>query len=108
VFTPLVFLGQTTPGGQQFLDVFDSSRLNNRSDVLFGSNMTADDAGGLFVLRRGEISQIPASVGEPAPGGGTFSLGTLLPMPSTIGVRRVSSGCSTPSVFSIPKNVPSA
>jgi hypothetical protein len=79
VFTPLVFLGQTTPGGQQFLEVFDSSRINNRGDVLFGSNVTADDAGGLFLLSRGKISQPPARLGEPAPGGGIFSLGTLLP-----------------------------
>jgi hypothetical protein len=82
VFTPLVFLGETTPGGQQFLDVFDSSRINNRGDVLFGSNVTADQEGGLFLLSYGEISQIPARTGEGAPGGGVFSLGTLLPTPS--------------------------
>jgi hypothetical protein len=79
VSTPLVFLGDPTPGGETFLDVFDSSRINNRGDVLFGSNVTADEEGGLFVVSREELSQIPARAGEPAPGGGGFSLGTLLP-----------------------------
>lgn len=79
VFTPLVFLGDPTPGGETFLDVFDSSRINNRGDVLFGANVTVDEEGGLFLVNRGEPSQIPAHAGEPAPGGGIFSLGTLLP-----------------------------
>jgi len=79
VFTPLVFLGDPTPGGETFLDVFDSSRINNRGNVLFGANVTVDEEGGLFLVNRGELSQIPAHAGEPAPGGGVFSLGTLLP-----------------------------
>ena len=33
---------------------------------------------GLFLLRKGEISEI-ARAGEPAPGGGVFDLGSLLP-----------------------------
>jgi hypothetical protein len=79
VFTPLVFPGDPTPGGETFLDVFGSSRINNRGDILFGSYVTADEEEGLFLLSRGEISQIPARAGEPAPGGGVFGLGTLLP-----------------------------
>jgi hypothetical protein len=68
--------------GDTFLAVFESNRINNRGDVLFGSNVTADQEGGLFLLSYGEISQIPARTGEGAPGGGVFSLGTLLPTPS--------------------------
>ncbi len=36
-FTPLAFLGDPTSGGDTFLDVFDSNRINNRGDVLFGA-----------------------------------------------------------------------
>jgi hypothetical protein len=42
VFTPLVFLGDPTPGGETFLDVFDSNRINNRGDLLFGANVTTE------------------------------------------------------------------
>jgi hypothetical protein len=77
-FTPLVFLGDPTPGGDTFLDVFESNRINNRGDVLFGSNVTAVEEQGLFLLRKGVLSQI-ARVGEPAPGGGEFGPGFLAP-----------------------------
>jgi hypothetical protein len=33
VFTPLAFLGTPTPEGEQFLNTFDSSRINDRGDV---------------------------------------------------------------------------
>ena len=36
VFTPLAFLGDPTPGGDTYLDVFESNVINNRGDVLFG------------------------------------------------------------------------
>ena len=78
VFTPLVFLGDPAPGGGVFLDVFESNFINNRGDVLFGSNVTAVEEQGLFLLRKGVLSQI-ARVGEPAPGGGEFGPGFLSP-----------------------------
>jgi hypothetical protein len=38
VFTPLAFLGTPTPEeGDTFLAVFESNRINNRGDVLFGT-----------------------------------------------------------------------
>ena len=77
-FTPLAFLGDPTSGGDTFLDVFDSNRINNRGDVLFGANVTADEEQCLFLLRKGEIVQM-AHPGEPAPGGGVFDGGFLSP-----------------------------
>jgi hypothetical protein len=79
VFTPLVFLGTPTPEGEQFLDTFDSSRINNRGDVLFDSMVVAGEVGASFLLSKGEIAQIPARAGEPAPGGGSFGPGSLAP-----------------------------
>jgi hypothetical protein len=78
VFTPLVFLGDPTPGGDTFLDAFDSSRINNRGDVLFGSNVTADEEEGLFLLHKGDITEI-ARAREAAPGGGVYDFGFLAP-----------------------------
>jgi hypothetical protein len=78
VFTPIVFLGDPTPGGDTFLAVFESNRINNRGDVLFGTNVTTEEEQALFLLRKREISQI-ARIGEPAPGGGVFDGGFLSP-----------------------------
>ena len=62
--------------------MFESNRINNRGDVLFGSNVPTGGATriefGLFLLRKGEIAEI-ARAGEPAPGGGDFGLAFLSP-----------------------------
>ena len=81
VFTPLAFVGTPTPGGEQFLNSFDSSRINNRGDVLFSSIVSTggDGEGREFLLSKGEIIEIPARAGEPAPGGGVFGPGSLSP-----------------------------
>jgi hypothetical protein len=80
VFTPLVFLGDPAPGGGVFLDLFESNVINNRGDVLFGSNVAPGDfpKQGLFLLRKGEIAEI-ARAGKPAPGGGDYDFGFLSP-----------------------------
>jgi hypothetical protein len=76
VFAPIAFLGDPAPGGGTFLDVFESSFINNRGAVLFGSNVTADEEQGLFLLREpAETISAIARVGEPAPGGGEFGPG---------------------------------
>ena len=67
VITPLAFLGDQTPGGEKFFGVFESNVINNRGDVLFGSNVTTEDAAAVFLLRRRVTSEI-ARTGEPAPG----------------------------------------
>src|SRR5882724_4753204 len=76
VFRPLAFLGAPTPEeGDTFLAVFESNRINNRGDVLFGTEVPREvptqEEFGLFLLSKGEIAQI-ARAGEPAPGGGVF------------------------------------
>jgi hypothetical protein len=78
VFTPLAFLGDPTPGGDTYLDVFESNVINNRGDVLFQTNVTANIEQALFLMRKGETSQL-VRFGEPAPGGGTFGSGVLSP-----------------------------
>ena len=86
VFTPLAFLGTPTPGGEQFLNTFDSSRINNRGDVQFSSSVTTEgDEGREFLLIKGEIREIPIRAGEPAPGGGVFGPFSL--SPSTLNDR---------------------
>jgi hypothetical protein len=78
--TPLAFLGASAPGGGVFLDTFESNIINNRGDVLFGSNVAPGvfPPAGLFLLRKGEITEI-ARAGQAAPGGGVFDFGFLSP-----------------------------
>jgi hypothetical protein len=83
VLTPLVFLGTPTPEeGDTFLAVFESNRINNRGDVLFGTEVPREVPTefefGLFLLRNGEIAQI-ARADEPAPGGGVYGSAFLSP-----------------------------
>ena len=73
VFTPLAFLGTPTPEGEQFLNTFDSSRINNRGDVQFGSIVTTEGEGREFLITIGEITEIPVSAGEPAPAAGSLA-----------------------------------
>ena len=73
---PIAFLGDPAPGGSTLRDVFESSFVNNRGDVLFGSNVTANEEQGIFLLRRpGETLSEIARAGDPAPGGGEFGPG---------------------------------
>ena len=71
MFTPLAFLGDPAPGGGTFFRAFGSNIINNRGEVLFGSNLTTETDGGIFLLRKGATSQL-ARIGDPAPGGGVF------------------------------------
>ena len=75
-FAPIAFLGDPAPGGGTFLDVFESSFINNRGDIMFGSNVTANGEQGIFLLPApaNTLTEI-ARVGEPAPGGGVFGAG---------------------------------
>jgi hypothetical protein len=80
VLKPLAFLGDEAPGGGTFFAVFESNVINNRGDVLFGSNVTTEDAAGVFLLRKGShVSEI-ARTGESAPGGSVFVFGFLSPI----------------------------
>jgi hypothetical protein len=77
-FTPLVFLGDPTPGGDTFTNDFESGVMNSRGDVMFVADV-AEDEEGVFMLRKGRLSQL-ARAGEPAPGGGVFVLGPGAPV----------------------------
>jgi hypothetical protein len=77
VFKPLVYLGDPTPGGDTFLAAFTSNVINDRGDVLFGSNVTAEEEG-LFLLRKGDIAEI-ARARKDAPGGGVYDFSFLAP-----------------------------
>jgi hypothetical protein len=79
-FRPLVFLGDPTPGGDRYLEVFESNFINHRGDVLFSSHVVGGEnvEDGLFLLRSGDVTQI-ARAGEPIPGGGTLGPGSLSP-----------------------------
>jgi hypothetical protein len=85
VFTPLAFLGTPTPEGEQFLNTFDSNRINNRGDVQFSSIVTTEGEGREFLLSKGEILEIPVRAGEPAPDDRVFGPGSL--SPSTLNDR---------------------
>lgn len=75
-FAPVAFLGDSAPGGGAFLDVFESNFINNRGDVLFGSNVSANEDQGIFMLRKpGPALEEIARAGQPAPGGGVFGIG---------------------------------
>jgi hypothetical protein len=76
-FKALAFLGDPAPGGGTFLSTFESNVINNRGEVLFGSNVPPEVApdefapAGVFLLRKGATTQL-ARTGEAAPGGGVF------------------------------------
>jgi hypothetical protein len=71
VLAPLVFLGDPAPGGGTFAGAFESNFINHRGDVLFGASVAPAGDAGLFILRKGVLSQI-ARAGEAAPGGSMF------------------------------------
>jgi len=81
-FTPIVFLGDPAPGGGNFTSDFEPSAINNRGEMAFTADLIAPGQEGVFLARGGELSQI-LRFGQPAPGGGTFSVAEL----GTIGLN---------------------
>ncbi len=71
-FTPIAFLGDPAPGGGTFTFDFEPYGINNGGEVLFVADLTTGGEG-VFVGPRGQLSEI-ARTGQPAPGGGTFSV----------------------------------
>jgi hypothetical protein len=69
-FTPIILLNSAVPGGGSFTSDFEPSGINNRGGVAFTADLTTG-VEGVFVARRGQVSQILRG-GDPAPGGGTF------------------------------------
>ena len=71
-FTPIAFLGDSAPGGATFSDDFEPV-LSNRGDVAFDASLSDGDAAeGIFLSRRGHLSEVVRH-GQAAPGGGVFS-----------------------------------
>jgi|GEM_PF-1982497 len=77
-FTPLAVLNDPAPGseGGNFINDFEVGGINNRSDVVFGADLTTGGEG-VFLLRKGQISQLARSGGA-APGGGFFDFSLFL------------------------------
>lgn len=75
-FAPIASLGDPAPGGGTFLDVFEASVINDRGDILFGSNVTTNGEQGIFLLpAEGDTLIEIARVGDPAPAGRVFGAG---------------------------------
>jgi hypothetical protein len=81
-FTPIAFLGGPTPGGGNFTSDFEPSAINNRGEVAFTADLIEPGQEGVFLAHRGELTEL-LRFGQPAPGGGTFSVGEL----GTIGLN---------------------
>lgn len=69
---PLAFLGNQAPGGGVFAGDFEPFGLNDRSEAVFVADLDPAAGEGIFLARKGQLSQI-VRVGQDAPGGGTFA-----------------------------------
>ena len=103
-FAPLAFLGDPAPKGGEFTFDFEPSSVNNSGAVSFAADVTTGGEG-VFVDRRGELTEIARS-GDAAPGGGTFSpFGALFGSDAPINDRGDISFAFTLTPFSLPLGV---
>src|SRR5947209_12924871 len=79
-FTLLATLGQPAPGGGNHINDFEPGALNNRGDVIYGTDLdTSTDpptflGEGVFLRRAGQISEVElARASGEAPCGGIFA-----------------------------------
>jgi hypothetical protein len=75
-YTNIAALEKTVPGGVQYYFDFETGQINNRGDVIYvlDLNKNGDPIGeGVFLLSHGQIVALSLP-GNPAPGGGTFSV----------------------------------
>jgi hypothetical protein len=70
-FTTIAFLDNPAPGGGTFTFDFEPSAINNRGEIPFTADVTADGEEGVFLSSGGQLTQI-LRAGQPAPGGSTF------------------------------------
>ena len=70
-FTLIATLGDTAPGGGEFINDFEPWSINSSGDVAFVADLSTGGEG-VFVYRNGKILQIMRS-GQLAPGGGVFT-----------------------------------
>jgi hypothetical protein len=70
-FKAVAVIGAPAPGGGKFTNDFEPSRLNNRGELAFTTDLTDHQQEGVFLATGGQILPI-MRYGQPAPGGGTF------------------------------------
>src|SRR5437016_12460100 len=75
-FKPIAFLGGPAPGGGTFNNDFEPSAINNRGEMAFTADLIEPGQEGVFLVRGSKLSQV-LRFGQPAPGGGTFSVAEL-------------------------------
>src|ERR1700730_9421724 len=68
-YTKIAALGETAPGGAQYINDFEPGQINNRGDVIYVADLSTGE--GVFLLSNGQIFGL-ALPEQPAPGGGTF------------------------------------
>src|SRR5262249_28242810 len=73
-FKAVAVIGDPAPGGSKFTNDFEPSRLNNRGDLAFTTDLTDQQQEGVFLATGGQILPI-MRYGQAAPGGGTFGGG---------------------------------
>jgi hypothetical protein len=65
-YTKVAVLGETAPGGAQYINDFEPGQINNRGDVIYVADLsTAGTAGGftgegVFLLSKGQIFGLAA------------------------------------------------
>jgi hypothetical protein len=75
-FEVIAFLDGPAPGGGEFTNDFEPSAINNRGDMAFTADLIVPGQEGAFLVHDGELTEL-IRFGEPAPGGGTFSVSEL-------------------------------
>lgn len=77
-FTKLATLGDPAPGGGFHANDFEPGAINNRGDVIYGTDLaTSSDASfreGVFLRRSGQAEVALARANGTAPGGGIFDV----------------------------------
>lgn len=71
-FTKLATLGDSAPGGGFHVNDFEPGAINNRGDVIYGTDLNAPSGEGVFLRRAGLAELELARVSGVAPGGGIF------------------------------------
>jgi hypothetical protein len=75
-YSKLATLGDPAPPGAFHINDFETGAINNRGDVIFGTDLATSSTllgEGVFLLHAGQVVELARSTGS-APGGGTFDV----------------------------------